>query len=85
MGIHTPKPDALDVVANIAGGEAMTHDEITAALRREDWGHLGTQDMSEIADRLDRYRYLLEMALEHLSRNWPSVDDLRDIIREEIK
>jgi SOS response regulatory protein OraA/RecX len=65
----------------------MTHDELTTRLR-EPLTMIRTDAQStmfDAADRLDRYRYLLEMALEHLSRNWPSVDDLRDTIREEIK
>jgi len=67
----------------------MTHDELTAMLRNLPTPSIGGPHPGGVqmmaADRLDRYQYLLEMSLEHLSRNWPSVDYLRDTIREEIK
>jgi hypothetical protein len=65
----------------------MTHDEITAALRCDDWGSLGTQDMSEIADRLDLYRKLLRRCEWRLpcSAMRPDIEVLQRGIQEAIK
>ena len=51
----------------------MTHDEMTAALRGEDWPVFDPEDHHEIADRLDRYRSLLSKCTAHLN-----IDDVGD-------
>lgn len=62
----------------------MTHDEMTAALRGEDWPVFDPEDHHEIADRLDRYRDLIK----RLSYSLPATEVFRYLhrdIREALK